>query len=81
MASAIRLRIGRRLHAPTLISLRRLKQEHLPDVSERWLYDLARRGEIPAVRLGTRWLFDPEQVLAALKGGKTKSPDSEHGGR
>jgi excisionase family DNA binding protein len=53
--------------AATLISLRRLHSEHLPDVSERWLYDLARRGEIPSVRLGSRWLFDPDAVIASLK--------------
>ena len=50
-----------------LISLRSLRAKHLPDLSERYLYDLARRGEIPAVRLGGRWMFDPEAVLSSLK--------------
>jgi excisionase family DNA binding protein len=65
-----------------LISLRRLRKEHLPDVSERWLYDLARNGQIPAVRLGGRWLFDADAVIASLKaraqggGSATAAPDA-----
>lgn len=57
-----------------LISLRRLQKDHLPDLSERWLYDLTRRGQIPAVRIGGRWLFDADAVLASLK---AQSPSVE----
>ncbi len=67
-----------------LLSLRTLRTRYLPDVSERFISDLARRGEIPAVRLGARWMFDPELVLAAIS--KRKEPpatddDSNQGGR
>jgi excisionase family DNA binding protein len=50
-----------------LISLKHLKQDHLPDLSEAFLYKLAREGTIPAIRVGDRWLFDPAAVVGALK--------------
>lgn len=50
-----------------LISLKHLKRDFLPDLSEAFLYQLAREGVIPSIRVGDRWLFDPATVVAALK--------------
>jgi excisionase family DNA binding protein len=50
-----------------LISLKHLRRQYLPDLSEAFLYQLAHAGKIPAVRVGDRWLFDPVAVIDQLK--------------
>jgi hypothetical protein len=50
-----------------LISLRTLHDKYLPDLSRGFIADMAKRGDIPAIKLFGRWMFDPEAVLASLK--------------
>ena len=50
-----------------MISLRTLREQYLPDISSRWLYTLVRRGDLPATRIGSKWLCDPVEVIEAIK--------------
>jgi len=37
------------------------------NVTDRHVLNLANRGEIPAIKVGRVWRFDPDEVMAALK--------------
>ncbi len=41
---------------------------HLLGVSDRHLYELCRRGQVPALRLGTRWLIPRAALERLLEG-------------
>jgi len=51
----------------------------LIDVGPRTVQSLARQGLIPATRIGDLddWLFDPDDVVAVLKGYAEKTKESE----
>ena len=59
--------MGMRCEVRMLISLRTLHDKYLPDLSRGFIADMAKRGDIPAIKLFGRWMFDPEAVLASLK--------------
>jgi len=44
-------------------------------VTDRHVLNLATRGEIPAIKVGRVWRFDPDEVMAALR---KQSPHSFH---
>lgn len=41
------------------------------------LYDLARKGGVPAHKMGREWRFDAEELDAWLKSGKMASSNDE----
>lgn len=50
-----------------LVSADQLRQQVFPDYSVATLLTWARRGVIPFVRVGHRYLFDIEEVKAAVR--------------
>jgi excisionase family DNA binding protein len=46
-------------------------------VSERTAWGLARRGDLPAVRIGRRLLFDPADLRAFIERQKTTGAGAE----
>ena len=50
-----------------LISIQELKTQHLRAYAEKTIRTWARDGMIPCVRVGRKLMFDPTDVIAALK--------------
>ena len=59
-----------------LLTLRQVSEKL--QISENTLYKLARKGEIPAIKIGNQWRFKAQDIERWLEEQKTKKKGNEN---